>query len=246
MQRYKGIIEYYGANYSGMQKQEGLQTVQGVLEDALQKFTAGETKVIDYCGRTDAGVHAFGQVIHFDILNRNENQILKGLNYFLVNSGVIIKSIEKVDAAFHSRFSCKGREYKYYIYNSQFKSPIMEGRTHHVSHKLNIELMQQATRLLTGEHNFSSLRGKHCQALSPIKTVDFINIKRITGEIIEIHIGAKSFLYKMVRNITGLLISIGCEKLHISDIQRILEAQNISALPYTAPACGLYFWRAVY
>lgn len=246
MQRYKGVIEYCGTNFAGMQKQEGLQTVQGALEDALQKFTAGETKVIDYCGRTDAGVHAFGQVIHFDVSNRSENQIVKGLNYFLVNSGVVIKSVEKVEITFHARFSCKGREYKYYIHNAPFQSPILQGRVHHVSQKLNIELIQQAGQVLIGEHDFSSLRGKHCQALSPVKTVDFISMKPITNEIIEIHIGAKSFLYKMVRNITGLLIYIGLEKLNVSDVKRILEAKDISALPYTAPACGLYFWRAVY
>ena len=249
MQRYKGVIEYCGTNYAGMQRQDGLRTIQGAIENALQKFTGGVIKEIDYCGRTDAGVHAFEQVIHFDIsATRNEDQILKGINFFLnvKNEEVVLKKLEKVGNNFHARFSCKGREYKYYIYNSPTKSPIFTGRMHHVPQKLDVSKMQKAIELLIGEHDFSSFRGKDCQALSPIKTVDFIKITQISQEILEIHVGAKSFLYRMVRNITGLLISIGMGKLELEDVQEIFEKRDISALPYTAPACGLYFFKAWY
>ncbi len=249
MQRYKGIIEYCGTNYFGMQRQDGLKTIQGVIENALEKFTGGVVKEIDYCGRTDAGVHAFEQVIHFDVpTTRNDDQILKGINFFLniANEEVVLKKLEKVENNFHARFSCKGREYKYYIYNSPTKSPIFVGRMHHVSQKLDVSKMQKAAKLLVGEHDFSSFRGKDCQALSPIKTVDFIKITQISQEILEIHVGAKSFLYRMVRNITGLLISIGTGKLGIEDIEYIFEKKDISVLPYTAPACGLYFFKAWY
>jgi len=249
MQRYKGIIEYCGTNYFGMQRQDGLKTVQEAMESALEKFTGGMVKEIDYCGRTDAGVHAFGQVIHFNIpTTRNDDQILKGINFFLNvrKEEVVLKKLEKVDNNFHARFSCKGREYKYYIYNSPTKSPIFTGRMHHVPQKLDVSQMLKVTELLIGEHNFSSFRGKSCQALSPIKTIDFINIIQISQEILEIHVGAKSFLYRMVRNITGLLISIGTGKLELEDIKPIFEKKDISALPYTAPACGLYFFKAWY
>ena len=127
MQKYKGIIEYCGTNYFGMQRQDGLKTVQGAMENAIKEFTGGTVNEIDYCGRTDSGVHAFGQVIHFDVqTTRNEDQILKGINFFLniKNEEVVLKKLEKVENHFHARFSCKGREYKYYIYNSPTKSPI--------------------------------------------------------------------------------------------------------------------------
>lgn len=249
MQRYKGIIEYCGENYAGMQRQEGLRTIQGTLEFALGKFSSQKVTEIDYCGRTDAGVHAFGQVIHFDLpFQRNDEQILKGINYFLniSNEQIALKSIVKVSQDFHSRFSCKGREYKYYIYNSSIRSPIFQGKMHFVSQKLDVEKMRTAGNFFIGEHDFSSFRGKGCQALSPIKTVDSITISKITDEILEIHICAKSFLYKMVRNIVGLIIDVGREGINLDEITKIFEARDISALPYTAPACGLYFFKASY
>lgn len=248
MQKFKAEVEYCGTSYSGMQKQIGILTVQGAIETALEKFTGGQVKSIDFCGRTDAGVHAFAQVVHFEVQNRTEEQILKGLNYFLqiAKEKIAIKAIQKVDDNFHSRFSCIGREYKYFIYNNPVKSPVFEGKMHHVSQKLNVAKMQQAVDFILTQNDFSSFRGNACQALSPIKTIDFIEIKQISEEIIEIHIGAKSFLYKMVRNITGLLILIGTEKTAIEEITQIFDAKTIDALPYTSPPHGLYFWKAKY
>lgn len=242
------MIEYRGTNYAGMQRQQGLRTVQGVLEEAVARFTGGETTTIDYCGRTDAGVHAFGQVVHFDVANRTEAQVLKGVNYFLTTASeeVSLKTLEKVPSGFHSRFSCVGREYRYYIYNGSTRSPIFWEGTHHVPQKLDLVAMQMAANLLLGEHDFSSFRGAGCQALSPIKTVDFLTIKHTLPEMIEVHIGAKSFLYRMVRNITGLLIWVGLGKLSVKEVQKIIDTRNNRALPYTAPACGLYFWKASY
>lgn len=248
MQKFKAVIEYCGTNYNGMQKQNNLKTVQGAIENAATKFTNNQTTQIDFCGRTDAGVHAFGQVIHFEIQNKTETQILKGLNFFLQKSNeeISIKSVSLVESNFHSRFSCTGREYKYFIYNHQTSSPIFQNRMHHVAQKLDIEIMQKSANLFIGEHDFSSFRGKACQALSPIKTVNFLTVTQITPEIIEIHIGAKSFLYKMVRNIVGLLISVGIHKVDYGFVSEIFASKTIDALPYTAPPHGLYFWKASY
>lgn len=249
MQKYKGIVEYVGTNYCGMQRQESLATIQGAIEKALTQFTNGKSTQIDYCGRTDAGVHAFGQVIHFEVESLlSEEKVLLGINFFLNKNHeqVALKFVEKVDDTFHSRFSCVGREYKYYIYNSRIKSPIFEGKMHHVVPKIDILKMRESAKYLLGEHNFTSFRGKNCQALSPIRTVEFINITQIQEDIIEIHVGARSFLYRMVRNITGALIYAGIGKIQPEFVGEILEKKDRSALPYTAPACGLYFFKAKY
>ncbi|MFT4967058.1 MAG: tRNA pseudouridine38-40 synthase [Candidatus Deianiraeaceae bacterium] len=248
MQKYKGIIEYDGSKYFGMQKQIGRPTIQNAIENALSKFTGEVSKTIDYCGRTDAGVHAFGQVIHFEAPQKPIEQVLKGINYFLntQNEEISIKHIAEVTLNFHSRFSCIGREYKYYIYNHPVRSPIFNKKMHHISQNINIASMNKTKQFLIGKHDFSSFRGKACQALSPIKTVDFINISQPLENIIEIHIGAKSFLYKMVRNITGALIYAGINRIKPEEIPNILAQKDINALPYTAPAHGLYFCKALY
>ncbi len=249
MQRYKAVIEYVGKGYAGMQRQENVKTIQSVIEMALSQFTNGKSTTIDYCGRTDGGVHAFGQVIHFDVdENLPEMKVLMGINFFLYQNSeaVALKSVEKVTQTFHSRFSCIGREYKYYIYNGFIRSPIFEGKMHHVPNVMNIEKMQKASEILVGTHDFSSFRSKSCQALSPIKTVDFIKINKITQDIIEIHISARSFLYHMVRNITGALIYTGIGRIEVDFMREILEKKDITMLPFTAPACGLYFFIAHY
>ncbi len=232
-----------------MQRQETLATVQSAIEKALTQFTNGKSTQIDYCGRTDAGVHAFGQVIHFDVENLlEEEKVLLGINFFLNKNReqVALKAVEKVESSFHSRFSCVGREYKYYIYNSRIKSPVFEGKMHHVVPKIDISKMRESAKCLIGEHDFTSFRGKNCQALSPIRTLEFINITQIQEDIVEIHVGARSFLYRMVRNITGALIYAGIGKIQPESVREILEKKDRSALPYTAPACGLYFFKAKY
>lgn len=249
MQKYKGVVEYVGTQYCGMQRQENLATVQGAIEKALAQFTNGKANHIDYCGRTDAGVHAFAQTIHFEVENSlSEEKVLLGINFFLNKNHeqVALKSVEKVDNAFHSRFSCIGREYKYYIYNSRIKSPVFDGKMHHVVPKLDISKMRESAKYLIGEHDFTSFRGKNCQALSPIRTLEFINITQIQEDVIEIHVGARSFLYRMVRNITGALIYAGTGKIQPEFVGEILEKKDRNALPYTAPACGLYFFKAKY
>ena len=250
MQRYKAEVEYVGTGYAGMQKQELYPTIQGAIEKALSEFTLGIVDVIDYCGRTDSGVHAFAQVIHFDIPidSKTERNILLGINFFLRKNGerIALKNVEKVPENFHSRFWCHAREYKYYIYNALHRSPVFEGRMHYVERNIDVQKMQDSANFLLGTHDFSSFRTKGCQASSPIKTIDFIKIKKITQEIIEIHIGARSFLYRMVRNITGALIYSGIGKFEPEFIKEILEKKDISFLPYTAPACGLYFFKAHY
>ena len=249
MQKYKGIVEYVGTNYCGMQRQENLATVQSAIEKALTQFTNGKSTQIDYCGRTDAGVHAFGQVIHFEVENSlSKEKVLLGINFFLNKNReqVALKAVEKVHSSFHSRFSCVGREYKYYIYNSQIKSPIFEGKMHHVVPKIDILKMQESAQCLIGEHDFTSFRGKNCQALSPIRTLEFINTTQIQEDIIEIHVGARSFLYRMIRNITGALIYAGIGKIQPEFVREILAKRDRAVLPYTAPACGLYFFKAKY
>jgi tRNA pseudouridine38-40 synthase len=248
MFRYKLIVEYCGTKYHGMQKQTSLPTIQNEVEKALQKY-CGQDK-ISYCGRTDVGVHAIGQVAHFDTTHDRSNiSVVRGINFYLNNNQISILNAEKVDINFHSRFSTKKRYYIYKILNRNSKLTFMQDTHLHCYHKINIEAMQQGANYLVGQHDFTSFRGSGCTAISPIKTIDFIKISKIShinGDEIIIEICAKSFLYNMVRNIVGSLLEVGIEKKQPEWIQNILISKNRLLAAKTAPAHGLYFYKAEY
>lgn len=245
MKRYKITIEYDGTNYLGWQRQKDGNSIQKSIEKAVESFS-GQKATVTGSGRTDAGVHALGQVAHFDLESEHTDyRVMMALNHYLKDKNIVILGCETVDEKFHARFSAKKRFYKYRILNKKQLSPLRKNRVWEVRKELNIEKMQNAADLLIGEHDFTSFRDSDCQAKSPIKSIDEISIYRKKDEII-FEISAKSFLHHMVRNIVGTLRDVGIGKTSIKSFQKILEAKDRTKAGVTAPACGLYFVRVGY
>ncbi len=246
MQRYKLIIEYDGTGLLGWQRQEDGPSVQEHLETAFYAFT-GEAAVFYASGRTDAGVHARGQVVHVDLAKpMHPHRIVGACNVHLRPAAIVVVDAEEVGMEFHARFSSKARRYLYRVVNRQSPPVIDANRVWHVKRQLDIEAMQQAAKLLEGEHDFTSFRATECQSKSPIKTLDSIVIERISTEEIHFYFYARSFLHHQVRNIVGTLVEIGYGKRQVDDIPILLEARNRALAGQTAPAHGLYFMGVEY
>lgn len=245
MQRYKIIIEYFGTPFVGWQMQKTGLSVQGVIEEAIYSYTKQQVFVYA-AGRTDAGVHAKGQVGHFDLEEGLEPiRLMKAINHFMRPHKVAILSCEKADNDFHARFSATKRHYEYIILNRKAPSVIDENRVWYVHAFLNLEKMQQAASYLVGHHDFSSFRAGECQAKSPFKTLEKIEIIR-EGDYVKFYLSAISFLHHMVRNIVGTIRLVGEGKIPPEDMKRILEAKNRVAAGITASPDGLYFMRVDY
>lgn len=247
MPRYKLIVEYDGTHYCGFQKQKDQpdKSIEELLEKAVFNLTKEKVKIA-VCGRTDAGVHALGQVVHFDLENEFDVfKIASGMNHFLVKTDIVILSCESVDKNFHSRLNAKMRYYSYLIINRYAPLAIEKKRAWHVAKKLDIEAMRLAAKDLIGFYDFSSFRDRHCTASSPMRTISKIEIKQI-NERIYIEVSAKSFLHHMVRNIVGTLVFIGLGKEKAENMKAILLAKDRTKSGPNAPACGLYFVKVDY
>lgn len=245
--RYKITVEYDGTNLVGWQKQKDGPSAQAFLEDAVLGFSHQTTEV--FCaGRTDAGVHALGQVAHFDLdLDLPEYKMQESLNALLreLQAPVAVIKTEKVSEDFHARFSAVGRGYIYRILNRRGPSPLRVNRVWLVSYALDVEAMQKGAQYLLGHHDFSSFRGAGCQALSPVKTLDKLDIER-QGEEIIFTVEARSFIYHQVRNMVGSLMQVGNGTYTPEDIKRMLEAKDRTKAGISAPACGLYLNKVMY
>jgi tRNA pseudouridine38-40 synthase len=245
MHRYRITIEYLGTEFCGWQRQKNGISIQETIENAIFSFSGEKVEVFG-SGRTDAGVHARGQVAHFDMCKDwNSEEIFGALNYHLKNRIISIISCEKIDSDFHARFSARERSYKYIILNRSAPPAIDKDLVWHIHKELNLEKMIKASKFFIGTHDFSSFRASECQASSPVKTINKLDIIKI-GDYIEINISAKSFLHHMVRNIVGTLVLVGHEKISSEDIVTILEKKQRSEAGPTAPACGLYFMSVTY
>lgn len=245
MPRYKSVVEYDGTGFCGWQRQKDSLSIQQVLEDAIFSLSKEKTTVFA-SGRTDAGVHARGQVVHFDLsLDIPANKIMAAVNHFSRPSTIALLSIEEVDVTFHARFSAKQKYYEYKIVNRRAPLTIDDNKAYHEPIHLNVEEMNKAAKYLLGEHDFTSFRDSECQAQSPVKTVDAVYVEQ-NGENISIHAQAKSFLHHMVRNIAGTLCLVGKGKIAASDMNDILSSLDRSKAGPTAPACGLYLNKVVY
>lgn len=243
MSHYKLTLEYDGTNLIGWQENRQGPSVQSVVKDAIEKFCGVRPDVVG-AGRTDAGVHAVAMTAHCDIPgNHSAETVMRALNFYLVNSPVSVLSCESVDDNFNARFDCVARHYKYVVLNRGASPVLQRNRVYWVPRKLNVDAMRMAAQKLLGNHDFSSFRASECQAKSPIKTLDRIEIIQSGDEII-FEFSARSFLHHMVRNIVGTLIEIGLGKPY--DIDVVLAAKNRSCAGPTAPASGLYFIRADY
>ena len=245
--RYKITIEYDGTNLVGWQKQKEGPSVQEFLEKAIAGFSHQQVEVFG-AGRTDAGVHALAQVAHFDFDgNLNEYKMQESLNALLreLQAPVSVWKTEKVDNDFHARFSAKGRGYIYRILNRRGASPLLVNRVWQVTYPLDVGKMRQGAKYLLGNHDFSSFRGSGCQALSPVKTLDKLDIEKIGDEII-FTVEARSFIYHQVRNMVGTLMQVGNGDLSPQDIKLILEAKDRKKAGISAPAYGLYLNKVIY
>ena len=243
MTRYKVTLEYDGTDLIGWLENRQGPSVQSLLKDAIEKFCGTRTDVVA-AGRTDSGVHAIAMVAHFDIDAAHTAQtVMRALNFYLVGKPVSVLSCETVSDDFNARFDCVARHYKYIVLNRSAAPVLNKNRVYWVPRALDINAMRSAAEKLIGNHDFTSFRASECQAKSPIKTLDKIEITKIGDEII-FEFSARSFLHHMVRNIVGTLIEIGLGKQY--DIDEVFAARNRSAAGPTAPASGLYFIRADY
>ncbi len=238
-------VEYLGTNFHGWQLQKsGIRTVQQVVEEALSNIADKPIRV--FCsGRTDAGVHAVEQVIHFETdVDRENKAWLFGGNVNLPHD-VNFKWVKQVDDDFHARFNAHARQYHYKIHNTPVRSALVGAYSLWEPRKLNVVAMNTAAEYLIGEHDFSSFRGSLCQAKSPIKTIEFINLTQTNNEIL-LDVKANAFLHHMVRNIVGTLLKVGRGEKSIKWVKEVLEAKDRKRAGATAEPHGLYFIKAFY
>jgi len=239
MKRYKITIEYDGGPFVGWQMQANGASVQAALAEAIWAFS-GERVEVRGAGRTDAGVHARGQVAHFDLAKAmRTDQIREAINHHLKPAPVAVLACEAVAADFDARFSATRREYEYILINRRAPLTLDAGRAWRVPPPLDAQAMHDAAQVLTGKHDFTTFRSVQCQARSPVKTLDWLEVMR-AGERITIHASARSFLHHQVRSIVGSLKLVGEGKWSRDDLEAALEAQKRSACGPVAPACGLY------
>ncbi len=246
MQRFKLTIEYDGRPFAGWQRQKEAPSVQAVLEEACLAFTPNENVKITGSGRTDAGVHAKGQVAHLDLERPMSADNLQGaLNFHVKPNPISVLKVEAVDNEFNARFSARKRHYSYHIINRRGHLTFQKGLAWHVKTQLDHEAMHEAAQLLVGQHDFTTFRHAHCQAKSPVKTVDYLTVEREGDEII-IKAGARSFLHHQIRSFTGTLKLVGAGQWTAADVKAALEARDRSALGFNAPPDGLYFMKVEY
>lgn len=245
MTRWKLTVEYDGGPYVGWQRQETGPSVQQALEEAVHGFCQ-EARTVQGAGRTDAGVHALGQVAHVDIDKpADADTVRDAINHHLARQPIAVLKAEAVDAEFHARFSAVGRAYLYRILNRRAPPTLARGRVWWVGRRLDETAMQAAAERLIGRHDFTSFRAAECQADSPVKTLDRLEVRR-SGETIELVVEARSFLHHQVRNFAGTLKRVGEGAWTPDDVSRILAARDRSKAGPTAPADGLYLTRVVY
>ena len=245
MQRYKGIIAYDGSGFSGYQVQPNKRTVQLELETALAKLHKGTHVKVTASGRTDAGVHAKGQVIHFDSpLAIPEERWVIALNSLLPEDVSVI-SVEKVDHSFHARFSAVGKEYRYLLYLSDRRDPFQRNFAVQYPYSLNLQAMKEASQFFLGTHDFTSFCASNTDVEDKVRTIQTIECLEDRNMLMLRFVG-NGFLYNMVRILVGTLLEVGSGRLEPADISTILEAKDRRLAGKTAPAHGLYLWEVYY
>ena len=245
MPRYKLTIEYDGAPFAGWQIQADQATVQGVLTAAVAAF-AGESTLVQGAGRTDAGVHARGQVAHVDLAKDwDADTVRDALNAHLRPHPVAVLAAQKAADDFNARSSALKRHYLYRIVNRRADLTLDLGRAWRVPRPLDVKAMHAAAQHLVGKHDFTTFRSTECQAKSPVKTLDQLDVLR-DGEEVTVRASARSFLHNQVRSMVGSLVTVGEGKWPADDIKRALDARDRTACGQVAPPDGLYLMRVDY
>ena len=245
MPRYKLILEYDGTGLVGWQRQPNGLSVQEALETAIHRF-CGETVRVHGAGRTDAGVHALAQCAHVDLARASPPDTIRGaLNHHLRPATISVIAVEPVPADFHARISATGRVYRYRILNRRAPPMLDRLRVWHVAPPLDLAAMRDGARHLVGHHDFTTFRDSLCQAKSPVKTLDALEVTQ-AGDEIHIEARARSFLHHQVRNMAGTLKLVGLGQWRPDDVAVALAARDRRAGGPTAPAEGLYLVAVAY
>lgn len=249
MPRYALKVEYHGAPFAGWQRQKDQPSVQGAIEGALARIAPGP-HTIAAAGRTDAGVHSLGQVAHCDLgTDWDPFRLSEALNYHLKPQPVAITACAAVAPDWHARFSATERHYLFRILCRRAPATHQAGLVWQVKHKLDVAAMQDAARQLTGLHDFTTFRSTICQADSPVKTLDRLDIQTVeTRHGTEVHfdVRARSFLHNQVRSFVGTLERVGAGSWHPDDVAKALEAKSRAACGPVCPPEGLYLAHVVY
>jgi tRNA pseudouridine38-40 synthase len=245
MPRYKLTVEYDGSGFSGWQRQENGRSIQQALEDALQELT-GERVAAHGAGRTDAGVHAIGQVAHVDLAKSWVGwRLREAVNAHLAAHRIAVLAAEPAAPNFDARHDAVARHYIYRLVNRRAPLTFDRGRAWRMKQPLDAEAMHEAAQALVGNHDFSTFRDSQCQANSPRRTLDLFGVARV-GEEIRFVAAARSFLHRQVRSMVGSLVEVGCGKWDAADLRAALQAADRSRCGPVAPACGLYLARVDY
>ena len=245
MPRYRLTLEYDGGPFVGWQRQADGPSIQVALEDAIEKLSAARVTVTG-AGRTDAGVHALGQVAHFDLEKDFEpGKVRDALNYHLRPAPISVLDAAVTGEDFHARFSAAGRHYLFRILNRRSPPALERGKVWHVAIPLDAEVMHAAAQHLVGNHDFTTFRAAECQAQSPVKTLDRLDVFR-RGEEIHIEASARSFLHHQIRSFAGTLKLAGEGKWQPRDVKRALDARDRTACGPVSPPDGLYLVKIDY
>jgi len=239
MSRYKLTIEYDGSGYVGWQRQDNGPSIQQALEQAVAAYCQEEV-IVYGAGRTDAGVHALGQVVHVDLRCDDDPAVVaNAMNAHLRPQPISVLSAERVGERFHARFSATRRTYAYRIINRKAPLTVEANRAWRITQKLDLKEMERAAKVLVGHHDFSSFRASECQAKSPLRTLEVLSVSRLEN-CLTVKACAPSFLHHQVRNIVGTLRLVGQGKWNADYVKKVLAARDRGMAGPTAPACGLY------
>ncbi len=240
MQRFKLTLEYDGRPFVGWQRQREGLSVQACLEEASAGFEGGVVRAVTGAGRTDAGVHATGQVAHIDIDRpMSGDQLQAALNHYVRPHPIAVLAAEPVSDDFHARFSATSRHYRYVMVNRRAPLSFEAGLAWQIAAPLDADAMHAAAQHLVGRHDFTTFRHSQCQAKSPLKTLDYLTVVR-EGDHIEVRTGARSFLHSQVRSMVGCLALVGRGQWTGDDLKAALDAADRTRLGFNAPPDGLY------
>ncbi len=243
--RHRLTLEYDGSGFVGWQRQDNGMSIQQAVEAAIEQFSGERVRVFG-AGRTDAGVHALGQVAHFDLAKDTDAEtVANALNAHLRPDPISVLAAEAIDDGFDARLSARMRAYEYLIVNRRSPLTVARGRAWQVARALDAAAMREAAQGLLGKHDFSTFRASLCQAKSPVKTLDALDVER-SGDEIRVRARARSFLHHQVRNMVGTLELVGAGKWTADDVSAALVACDRTRGGPTAPADGLYLVEVGY